>query len=179
MENQNGAGTSPPEPNANSAPPGPEIKKRGRGRPPGSTNKTAPLPETPSSDGSAQTQEPQPQKRRRRAAAVDTEKLAKQLKGLHMLLARLLNDPVMNLGDIEAVMLADSLAAVSREYDLALDGKTGAFIQLAGTAAVVYLPRVIHLQAKSRANKRRSASTIDGVATPVGDNASTAGSPAH
>lgn len=158
-----------PEPaSANPEPFSGEPPKRRRGRPPGSKNQAQPLSETPI-DGTAQPA--QPQKRRRRVSAIDTEKLTKQVKGLHEMLAMMLQEEKMRLTDTEAVMLAESYAAVSREYDLALDGKTGALIQLAGTCAIIYLPRFAYMQKKF---KQRKAQVIDGIATPVNENGSTA-----
>jgi hypothetical protein len=93
--------------------------------------------------------------------------------------AMITGDPVMQLSDTEAIMLADSLAAVGREYDLAIDGKTGALVQLVGTAAFVYVPRIVHLKVKQKANRKAQGQTIDGVASPADGNASAATSASH
>lgn len=73
-------------------------------------------------------------------------KLAKNLQGLHIMGAMLLQFPELALGDQEAEMLADGIVKVSNEYGLELSGKTGAAIQLLGACAMIYWPRLIALK---------------------------------
>lgn len=73
-------------------------------------------------------------------------KLAKNLQGLHVMGAMILQFPELALADQEAEMLADGLIKVSNEYGLELSGKTGAAIQLLGAAAMIYWPRLIALK---------------------------------
>lgn len=144
-----------PGPAPDAAPPGP-APKRARGRPFGSTTRKPPLTETPVTDAGAALpagqEAEEPQRRRRRNKAVDKEALTKQLVGLHAMAAHLTGLELIAIGPSEAAMLADAIESMSREYDLALDGKTGAFIQLIAAAAVVYGPRVL----KFRALKKRA-----------------------
>jgi hypothetical protein len=118
----------------------------------------------------------QPTQRRRRKAAIDKESLAKQLQGLHMMAATITQLPFVQINEQEAAMLADAIENVSREYDLALDGKTGAFIQLAAVAAIVYGPRLVHYQKLKKQAQREEPVTVDGTATV---NGAAAASPGH
>lgn len=128
-----------------------QSTRRARGRPfkPRGANAAAPLsenavppenPESPTDDS--------PKQRRPRKPSVDIGLLAKQLKGIHELAANLLpirtpeGKYLLSLSDIEATQLAEGVAAVAKEYDLSLDGKTGAAIQLLSAAVMVYGPRV-------------------------------------
>lgn len=73
-------------------------------------------------------------------------KLAKNLQGLHVMGAMILQFPELQIADHEADMLADGIIKVSHEYGLELSGKTGAAIQLFGAAAMIYLPRLAMLK---------------------------------
>lgn len=133
--------TSPPE------------RRRGPGRPRkgGSTDTAAPVPPTAS--------EP-PKKRGRpkgsgsKVQAIDSDALAKQLAGVHMMVAQITGIPEFQIHETEAAMLASSVAAVCDEYDLNLNGKTGAFLQLIASAAFIYFPRIPHIQARIVAKRQ-------------------------
>jgi hypothetical protein len=161
-----GPGTTPPPA---TEPP----KRRGRGRPVGARTQSAPLSETPVADVSEPP--PQPQQRRRRSKAVDTDLLAKQLTGVHEIAAKVTGLPFIKLDQQEAKILADAIAGVAREYDLALDGKTGAMIQLLAAGAIVYGPRVIVFQRMKREMLRNQGVTVEGTST----SANGAAAPAH
>lgn len=94
----------------------------------------------------------EPKTRRPRKPAVDAVALAKQLKGIHALAAKLVPIPgpdgtkLLELSDVEASELASAVAAVAKEYDLELSGKTGAAIQLLSVAAMIYVPRLYIIQ---------------------------------
>lgn len=96
---------------------------RRRGRPPGS-GKTDP------NKSSA------PKKSASRKAE-DLEGFAKQLQGIHVLISMATGLPEIQIGPDESKMLAKAIGAVTEEYGLSLDGKTGAAIQLFGAAAMV------------------------------------------
>ena len=59
-------------------------------------------------------------------------------------------------------MLADGIAAVSREYGLSMDGKTGAALQLIAAAAIVYAPRfkAINNRAMQAANQATETQNV-------------------
>lgn len=108
-----------------------EPQKRKRGRPKGSTNKPADKPSKSSS--------------RKRADNVD---FARQLQGIHTMMAMVTGFPELQISEQESVMLANGLVAVADEYGLSLDGKTGAAIQLIGAASLIYIPRAIVIKGK-------------------------------
>lgn len=170
--------TSAPTPASGGAPPpgaastpDPNAPKK-RGRPFGARNRAAPLTETPV-DGAAPP-DAEPIKRRRRTKALDKEQLSKQLIGIHAIAAKLTGLPFVQIDKMESDMLADAIDNIAREYDLALDGKTGAFLQLMAASAVVYGPRVMMYQALKRKAMREAAVTVDGVATEAGQNGASA-----
>lgn len=139
-------GAAAPEPQTAQAP------RRGRGRPFG-RKATPPLTENPVSPENSETpQDATPRQTRKRKSQVDATALAKQLRGIHALMAKLLPIPapdgtkLLELSDTEATELANAVAGVAREYDLELSGKTGAAIQLFGVAAMIYGPRIYVIQ---------------------------------
>lgn len=85
-----------------------------------------------------------------------TLKLAKQIAGIHLMVASMTQLGELQINDTEAMMLAQSIQTVSAEYDLSLSGKTGAFLQLMATAAMVYVPRVLVINAKIKAAKNKA-----------------------
>jgi hypothetical protein len=140
-------GAAAPEPQAAARP------RRGRGRPFGSRTSVPPLTETPvGSEAAGDAPQDAAPKTRRRKSTVDASALAKQLRGIHSLAAKLLPIPgpngtkLLELDDTEATQLAEAVAAVAKEYDLELSGKTGAAIQLLGVAAMIYGPRIYVIQ---------------------------------
>lgn len=140
-------GAAAPEPQIAQGP------RRGRGRPYGARTKASPLHETPvDTENGEPPQDAAPRQQRKRKAQVDAGALAKQLRGIHALAAKLLPIPgpngtkLLELDDEEAKQLADAVAAVAKEYDLELSGKTGAAIQLFGVAAMIYGPRIYVVQ---------------------------------
>jgi hypothetical protein len=163
------AETTTPPIETGAPPPKPEEmqgtrKKRGRG--PGIRNAAPPLQETTVGVEPGDAPQGDPQTRRKRKPSIDIEGLAKQLKGIHALGANLLpirmpdGKLLLELSDTEATQLANAISGVAKEYDLALDGKTGAAIQLFAAAAMIYGPRVYVIQ------KMRMAQRVQ---TPVQD----------
>ena len=122
-------------------------KKRGRGRPPGSTNKAK------KEDGP---------KKRKQSTKSDNEKMARQICGIHLVIAQITGIPEIALSENDGVALAESVNNVCDQYDLAIDGKTGALIQLAGTAAMIYGPRVFAFHARMNSAQNRKGETVDG-----------------
>ena len=127
--------------------------RRGRGRPFTARTSASPLQENPvSPENSEQPTDASPKQQRKRKSTVDISALAKQLRGIHSLAAKLLPIPgpngtkLLELDDTEANELANAVAAVAKEYDLELSGKTGAAIQLFGVAAMIYGPRIYVIQ---------------------------------
>lgn len=125
-------------------------KKRGRGRPPGSgTKKSGDAPKKSASRKSE-----------------DMDALARQLVGIHQLIAMATGLGELVISEQEAGMLAKGITAVTEEYGFALTGKTGAALQLFGAAAIVYVPRAIAVKARAdaarRAAEEEAANTLDG-----------------
>lgn len=148
---------SAPEIMSSAAPIAPDAPRK-RGRPPGSTNKPrapgAPLSETPISANPAPGTAPRG--RPRKVVQIDAGLMAKQLQGLHLVAARATGLQELEISEAEAAMLAESVAAISREYGLSLDGKTGATIQLVAACAMIYLPRLAHITARRKQAARSS-----------------------
>ncbi len=129
-----------------SAPSSSEPPKRRRGRP---TDIERQLRESvgaaPSGDGTATggaKRGPKPKVK----TVSDPAVLAKSLMGIHQLGAMLLQVPELQLSEDESKGLADAVTAVCEEYGLAIDGKTGAAMQLFGACAMVYGPRYFHFK---------------------------------
>ena len=136
----------------NETPPNSEApRKRGRGRPPGSGKKNP--------DGSPVAK---PEKSKSRKAS-DVEAFAKQIQGIHEMIALITPFPEMRLSESESVMMAKALDAVAEEYGLELDGKTGAAIQLIGAAAMIYGPRALVIRARIAKMKAEQTVAENGV----------------
>lgn len=83
----------------------------------------------------------------------DVDRLARHIEGLHMIAALATGIPEARLTSKESESLAIAISAVAAQYDLAIDGKTGALLQLAGAAAMVYTPRVFAYRARLKRAK--------------------------
>lgn len=116
--------------------------RRGRGRPPKDANAAGAAPKKESVSGSNS----KAKKSAKSIGGVSGE----QLMGIHQMLYVFTGQqyPEIQLASPEAQMLADSINGVCEQYDLSIDGKTGAFLQLAGTAAMIYAPRYLAIRAR-------------------------------
>lgn len=114
-------------------------ERRGRGRPPGSPN-------------------------RKKANVGLIESL---LISVHTMAAAALKMPHLALGEEEAENLAKALAKVQEQYDVSLDPKTEAWINLAMVGGAVYGPRVLVAMHLAASNKPQKQTTPKPVAEPV------------
>lgn len=135
-------------------------QKRGPGRP-RKDGSTPPGVKT-EKPGAPRAAEAKPQKRGAKMSAEAISTLAKQIEGMHAMAAMMTGLPILQISSAEASLLAGGISAVAEEYGLALDGKTGAALQLFGAAAMVYAPRIIHIQ-KAKAAAR--ANVVDATVT--------------
>lgn len=75
------------------------------------------------------------------SGAIDAQALGRQIQGIHILAAQITGIEEIILSEGESTELAKSVLSVCAEYDLSIDGKTGAALQLLATAAMLYIPR--------------------------------------
>ena len=135
-----------PQPTENVAP-GEPPKKR-RGRPPKNPNLIQEgIPHAQASTA--------PKRTKQKKSEAEIAALGRQLVGIHQMAAMLTGIPECQIQDGEGLLLASGIIAVADQYDLAIDGKTGAALQLFAAAAMVYAPRVMSFNA--RAKKAREA----------------------
>ena len=87
-------------------------------------------------------------KRGRKPKGIDEGVLSKQLVGLHLIAAEVLKMPEIAIDQDEAELLANAISGIAKEYNLAVSGKTAAWLGLAGAAAMVYAPRAIVIAKK-------------------------------
>lgn len=147
----------------NTAPETPEIQvqpaqKRGRGRPPKNPpSASGPAEESPTGNTAQGASTAKP--RKPRGAKIDVGQLSMQLVGLHKLAVMATGNqfPELEISPQEAGILAQGISGVCEHYDLNIDGKTGAFLQLFGAAAMVYAPRVMAI--RQRVNAARPVDT--------------------
>lgn len=85
--------------------------------------------------------------------AADKAILAKQTVGVHKMLALMTGIPELEIGDDEGKILAEAMTAVSREYGVAVSGKTAASMQMLAACAMVYAPRALAFTARVKAAK--------------------------
>lgn len=157
-----GADQSAPAESPVSASAEPPVK-RGPGRPKGSGTK-APPGITAEKPGAQKPAQDKPGKRGAKMSAEALGTLAKQIQGMHAMAAMMTGIPILAITPEESALLAGGISAVAEEYGLALDGKTGAALQLFGAAAMVYAPRILQIQAMKRAAR---ANTVDVESRPV------------
>lgn len=82
--------------------------------------------------------------RKPRRSKSSVENTAKQIEGIHKMVAMLPNMGFMNISPEEARILAEAMTQVSEEYNVQISGKTAATIQLFMAASMVYAPRVVY-----------------------------------
>lgn len=165
----NGAGETVGTPPPDQVPP-PRTR---RGRPFGSRNRTPPLTETPVVNEGAENTSPGDDKpaRRKRAKPVDTVAWAKQLQGVHMLLAKMVpiqfqGKLLLEIDERESQQLATAIADVCKEYNLEIGGKVGAGFQLIATVAMIYGPRIYIVQ-QMKLQAQRAAAQQSAQAPPA------------
>lgn len=79
--------------------------------------------------------------------------LANQIVGVHLIVSKVTGLPEMMIAREEGEALAKSVTMVMEEYGFEISGKTGAAIQLFATAAMVYGPRVLAINARAKRAK--------------------------
>lgn len=121
--------------------------RRGRGRPPKNPGESGNAPKKESVSGGSS--------KAKKAAKSGGGVTGEQLMGIHQMLFVFTGQqfPEINLAAPEAQMLASSINEVCNQYDLSIDGKTGAFLQLAGTAAMIYAPRYLAIRVRMAQNQ--------------------------
>lgn len=130
----------------NDAPPADaQPKKRGRPR------KDATVTQENIQNGTQAAAKPTRQKKGK--SAEEIANLGKQLVGIHQMAAMLTGFPELAIGEPEGQMLANGIIGIAEQYDLSIDGKTGAALQLFAAAAMVYAPRAIAINARLKAAK--------------------------
>lgn len=148
--------------------PEPQAEKpRGRGRPKGSTNKNAEdkpeiesLLDQQAGGSTEQTAKPQQKKRGPKTGKADAAAMAKQLVGVHTLMAMVTGLPELQISEPEAENLAAAVTNVCEEYGLSISGKTGAAIQLAAACAMIYGPRALMINARIQQAKAQAARDV-------------------
>ncbi len=128
-----------------------ETPKR-RGRPP-KVREAAPTQEVPHAiPDETPTAEKARRGRKPRAKKepIDTNVLARQLMGVHLIAAKVAKMPELAIDAEESELLAKGIAGVLVEYDIPMSGKTAAWLGLLGAAAMVYAPRAVVIAEKKR-----------------------------
>lgn len=99
---------------------------------------------------------PRPRGRKPKVAAADPGTISRSTKsimGVHRLAAMVSGLPELEINELEAAMLAESLDRLSREYGFAVNGKIGAVIALIGTCGIIYVPRAMKISTRAKATK--------------------------
>ncbi len=133
--------------------------KRGEGENSGGTQEQS---TEESTNGTGQKRRGRPKGSKNRSAT--TEKTAIDLNGLEKLLysihaiAAVKIAPELELSDKESSQLASAISAVSEHYDLTIDPKTQAWIQLIICVGIIYAPRAMRI--RERVIKRDNANVV-------------------
>jgi len=148
----------------NSEAPATTPPKRGRGRPSKAEQQlresvgAAPTGETTS--GAKRGPKP-------KGGKSDPGTLAKSLMGIHTVVAMVTRIPEAQLKEDEAQALAEGICAVCEEYGLAIDGKTGATMQLVGALGMIYGPRIFFY--KMRIAQEQAQANVNGQNNAAGN----------
>lgn len=97
----------------------------------------------------------------------DPGTLAKSLVGIHQLIAMVTGIGELQLSEPEGQALAEGVCAVCEEYGFAVDGKTGAAMQLFGACAMIYGPRIFSF--KMRMAHQRAQAGLNGQDNAAGN----------
>lgn len=126
--------------------------KRGRGRPrkDGGNAESA---------GSAGQQAGKGQSKK--ATKLDVGLFARQIQGVHAMLALVTKNPVWNIEEKAAESLAAALLDVMSHHSINIDPASMAYMKLAGVCAMIYGPKLLVLKQQSDAKKRQQDNTID------------------
>lgn len=112
---------------------------RKRGRPRGSTNATG-----------------NRARKTTQRKAQDAKDLAKNIQGVHGIIAVTTGLHELQINEAEAETIATALQAVCDEYGFELSGKTGAAVQLFAAAGMVYVPRILVIKARMDAERAKN-----------------------
>ncbi len=85
---------------------------------------------------------PRPAKPTTNSVKVDAAGFARQLVGVHAILASVTGNPIWQINDNEAAQLAASIEGIAAQYDLEVNPKVAATINFAFVAATIYGPRI-------------------------------------
>ena len=150
--------------------PTPEVSppvKRGRGRPPKNPQASNGAGNEIPGNAAPVAKRGRPPSKLKGLSIEAQANLAKQIQGLHFIAATATGLPELQISDQEAAMLADGIAAVSREYGLSMDGKTGAALQLIAAAAIVYAPRFKAINNRARMQTANQETETQNVPPPT------------
>jgi hypothetical protein len=95
-----------------------------------------------------------------KGVAMGPEKFARSLQGLHKGAAFVFSEPDLELGDGEAKMVADALFDIFGEYDIVINTKLAAAVNLAGAGLLVYGPRMAKMRAKGAAARAQKGKKV-------------------
>lgn len=91
---------------------------------------------------------------------LNAKEIAPKIQGLHNMLAIFTKQPVFNLSDGEAMLMATSIAEVSQYYDLnIMTGPRAALFNLAAVCGMIYVPKIMAISAERKA--ARAAPPVD------------------
>lgn len=99
----------------------------------------------------------------------DPKELGKQIVGVHLMISMMTGLKEIQLSDVEGEQLAGAVIGVAEQYNLAIDGKTGAAIQLLAACAMVYAPRALMIRHRMRQESMQAApAELDNFNQPMG-----------
>ena len=88
---------------------------------------------------------------------LEVEALAKNLQAIHDLAALATGLPILSIEDKEAKSMATAVSNLAAQYDMVLDPRTVAWVNLLGVMASIYGPRFLMIKMAASAANRQSA----------------------
>jgi len=112
--------------------------KRGRGRPPKGESTPGAAPSNRKATTTA---------KKEKEAEQSAEDFAAQIMGFHLVAAKFIG-PEIAISEKESFALAKSIKELSAQYDLSINPKAAASLQLLATVAIIYGPRVVMIKTR-------------------------------
>lgn len=92
---------------------------------------------------------------------------ARQIVGAHMMLARLLKNPLLEISQQEAESLTVALKNVMVHHNINISPQTVAYIQFIGVCLAIYGPRLAIIMAAKKAEREANMQTFNADGSPV------------
>jgi len=111
-----------------------------------------------------------PKERKKKRKQIGFESMAKQIQGLHGFVAISTGIPELLLSEDESKLLAEAAVNFANEFDITINPKIVAGLQLFGACAIVYGPRILALKKRAAEAAKQNIVAPEPMQVPASDN---------